>query len=87
VFDKKNRMTVKILTFGIARDIVGSSTFETHINEGSTVADLKNALLERYPRFGTLASLMIAVNTEYGNETTVLSERDEIAIIPPVAGG
>jgi molybdopterin converting factor subunit 1 len=87
VFNKKNRMTVKILTFGIARDIVGSSTFETQINEGSTVADLKNALLERYPRFGTLASLMIAVNAEYGNEATVLSERDEIAIIPPVAGG
>jgi molybdopterin synthase sulfur carrier subunit len=80
-------MTVKILTFGIARDIVGNSTFETQIREGATVADLKKALLERYPRFETLASLMIAVNAEYGNEATVLSERDEIAIIPPVAGG
>ena len=27
-------MTIKILTFGIARDIVGSSTFETQITEG-----------------------------------------------------
>ena len=80
-------MRLKILTFGIARDIIGGSTFETQITEGSTVADLKKELLEKYPRFGTLASLMIAVNTEYGNEETVLSEGDEIAIIPPVAGG
>lgn len=80
-------MTINILTFGIARDIIGSSTFSIALPEGATVADLKQYLLQQYPRFINLASLMIAVNAEYGVETTVLSEKDEIALIPPVAGG
>ena len=80
-------MTIKILTFGIARDIIGSSIFETQITEGATVTDLKQHLLDKYPRFGNLASLMIAVNEEYGQDNTILQEKDEIALIPPVAGG
>ncbi len=80
-------MTINILTFGIARDIIGSSTFDMSLPEGASVADLKQHLLEQYPRFISLASLMIAVNAEYGVETTILTEKDEIALIPPVAGG
>ena len=80
-------MTLEILTFGIARDIIGSSVFSVDITEGATVDELKQLILARYPRFISLSSLMIAVNTEYGNETTVLRENDEIALIPPVSGG
>lgn len=80
-------MTIKILTFGIARDIIGSSIFDVSLTEGSTVVDLKKHLLSIYPRFADLSSLMIAVNAEYGSEETVLKEEDEIALIPPVAGG
>lgn len=80
-------MVLNILAFGIARDIVGKSTFDFNVTEGSTVEDLKKAILEAYPRFGNLASLMIAVNAEYGQDSTILNEKDEIALIPPVAGG
>jgi molybdopterin converting factor subunit 1 len=80
-------MTIKILTFGIARDIVGKTLLEFPTTEGLTVAQLKQQLLEKYPRFINLASLMIAVNTEYGQEDTIIGENDEIALIPPVAGG
>jgi molybdopterin converting factor small subunit len=80
-------MTLKILTFGIARDIIGKSVLEHETTEGVTVDMLKGELLEKYPRFGNLASLMVAVNTEYGVSDTVLKENDEIALIPPVAGG
>ncbi len=80
-------MTIHILTFGIARDIIGSSILDVALPEGATVTDLKQYLLQQYPQFISLASLMIAVNAEYGVETTVLSEKDEIALIPPVAGG
>jgi molybdopterin synthase sulfur carrier subunit len=80
-------MTLKILTFGIARDIIGKSTFELETTEGVTVEALKQQLLAQFPRFGNLASLMVAVNTEYGVSGTILKESDEIALIPPVAGG
>ncbi len=80
-------MTINIITFGIARDIIGGSTLSIALPERSTVADLKQYLLEQYPKFINLSSLMIAVNAEYGIDTTVLTEKDEIALIPPVAGG
>ena len=80
-------MTIKILTFGIARDIIGKSLFEVEFTEGGTVEQLKAQLLKTYPRFGNLTSLMIAVNEEYGVNETVISEKDDIALIPPVAGG
>jgi molybdopterin converting factor subunit 1 len=80
-------MTLKILTFGIARDIIGGSTFNVEMPDNATVADLKQQLLNAYPRFGNLSSLLIAVNEEYGDDETPLHERDDIALIPPVSGG
>ena len=80
-------MILEILTFGIARDIIGNSILRIEMTEGATVDGLKRHILEQYPRFIALSSLMIAVNTEYGNDTTVLHEGDEIALIPPVSGG
>ena len=80
-------MTLEILTFGIARDIIGSSILKIEMIEGATSDDLKRLILEQYPRFIALSSLMIAVNAEYGNENIVLQEGDEIALIPPVSGG
>jgi molybdopterin converting factor small subunit len=80
-------MTLKILTFGIARDIIGGSTFAFDTKEGATVAELKQQLLGTYPRFGNLSSLLIAVNEEYGDDETVICASDDIALIPPVSGG
>lgn len=80
-------MILKILTFGIARDIVGGSTVNFETPEGTTVAVLKQALLLSYPIFGNLSSLLIAVNEEYGDDETMINEGDDIALIPPVSGG
>ncbi len=48
---------------------------------------LKSKLLDTYPDFSKLKSLRIAVNEAYGNEELVLTERDEVVLIPPVSGG
>lgn len=80
-------MILQILTFGIARDIVGASTLQLETPEVLTVAQLKQQLLSEYPQFGALSSLLIAVNAEYGADDTLINERDELALIPPVSGG
>ncbi len=79
-------MKIKVLAFGIAKDIFGSPTAELDII-GDTTADLKDALETTYPRLRQLASYMVAVNNEYAQDNSQLTERDEIAIIPPVSGG
>jgi molybdopterin converting factor subunit 1 len=80
-------MEISILAFGIAKDIFGASSINIQLNEAATTAELKTTLEAQYPRLEQLASYMVAVNNEYAQDTTGITERDEIAIIPPVSGG
>lgn len=80
-------MTLQIMAFGIAREIVGVRVLVFEVPAALTVGELKKQLLERYPAFGNLSSLFVAVNAEYGADDTPLAEPDEIALIPPVSGG
>jgi molybdopterin synthase sulfur carrier subunit len=76
----------RIKAFGITREILGARemVFETQVQ---TVAAVKNELVERYPRLSQLRSLYLAVNNSYAEDIQLLSENDEIALIPPVSGG
>lgn len=83
-----NRMKkIKVLAFGISREILGDRVLEIQLNNGHTVADLRAHLASKYPGILGLKSLFIAVNNEYASDGQVLDEADEIAIIPPVSGG
>lgn len=80
-------MKIEILAFGIAKDILDKKTIVFELEDKGNINDLKKALVAKYPDFEKLASLAIAVNSEYRTDDFVLSENDEIAIIPPVSGG
>ena len=76
----------RVKAFGIAREILGGK--ETAVDmDGQTVASLRRQLLEKYPDLAGLRSLLIAVNNTYADDHQILSESDEIAVIPPVSGG
>jgi molybdopterin synthase sulfur carrier subunit len=79
-------MKVRILAFGIAKQIFGSNNLEIEF-EGSTSSDLKTDLEKQYPGLKKLPAYMIAVNQEYASGQTAINRNDEIAIIPPVSGG
>jgi molybdopterin converting factor subunit 1 len=79
-------MTVKVLAFGIAKEIFGSSAIELSLDD-NTVAGLKAKLEEKYPRLKQIASYAVAVNNEYAADNLELKANDEIAVIPPVSGG
>jgi molybdopterin synthase sulfur carrier subunit len=80
-------MKLNILAFGIAKDIFGGSSIELPLNENATVADMKKILESQYPKLKQLASYLVAVNSEYAEDSVAVNEKDEIAIIPPVSGG
>lgn len=80
-------MRIKVLAFGIAKDIIEGSTTELDLEEGRNVGNLKDALCQRFPEFTKLKSLSIAVNANYQDDQYVLQENDEVVIIPPVSGG
>jgi len=78
---------MRVLLFGITKEIVGKQ--EIFIQDASIVEvkDLLAQLKQEYPALNKLKSLMIAVNDEYAQSNQKLSERDEVALIPPVSGG
>jgi molybdopterin converting factor subunit 1 len=79
-------MKYKVKAFGVTKDILGGKEMVVEV-AGQTVADLRKQLLTDYPKLEGLRSLMIAVNNTYADQTDMLQENDEIALIPPVSGG
>ncbi len=80
-------MKVNVLAFGIAKDIFGSSSVDVELPDHGTTSNLKQLLEDLYPRLKHLVCYMVAVNNEYASDEGLLTEKDEIAIIPPVSGG
>lgn len=81
-------MKIKILAFGIVKDIFGSPsiTMEIEKNEIKVVA-LKKILESKYKDLKALASYLVAINNNYASLNDTIKEKDEVAVIPPVSGG
>ena len=80
-------MTVTVRLFAFYADKLGTSEIQLDLHEGSTVADAV-ARMATMPGGSALpASPLVAVNRKYASAATGLEAGDEVAIIPPVAGG
>lgn len=82
-------MKIKVLFFASARESTGVTQAEIELAESATTEDLKKVIQETYPRlsFEKNTNLKLAINRRYVTEITVLRDRDEVAVIPPIAGG
>ncbi len=83
---KQIEVTVKF--FAAPREALGVDEVTLALPGGSTVAVLLERLADAYPALRPyLASLSVAVNRTYVDNATVLHAGDEVACLPPVAGG
>jgi MoaE-MoaD fusion protein len=81
-------MRVRVLFFGMLREMAGKSSDSVELADGASVRDLLAAYEPNMPGLKSmLASLALAVNQQYADAATVLQENDEIALLPPVSGG
>ena len=81
-------VAVRTLFFASYRDLVGTPELAVELGEGATVSDLVAELRGRGRGFGSLpADPAVAVNRRYAALSERLSSGDEVAFIPPVAGG
>ena len=81
-------MRVKVLFFGMLKDIVGISEDSLEVAEGEPVAAVFDRYARRYPRMGEMASsIVLARNQQFCDRSTPVTEGDEIAFLPPVSGG
>ena len=80
-------MKIKVIAYGIAKDILKSKEKSWDIGSETTIASFKKNLLTEYPSFANLTKLSFAVGEEYREDSFSLSDGDEVVIIPPVSGG
>ena len=87
--DRDRPVDITVLLFAAHRELAGgrADTVVT-LPERATVDVLLAELRARGGEWASLPSrAAVAVNRRYANGDTVLDEGDEVALIPPVAGG
>ena len=81
-------MQVKVRLFAAFREVVGRNALTVDAPQGSTVGQVVERLRADYPSLGPAAAgAMLALNQEYVDPSTAVSDGDELALIPPVSGG
>lgn len=80
------RVTVRF--FGPAGDWVGQPQAEYGLAGPARLGDLVDLMAARHPRLAAgAAAVRFAINEEYADLSIPLADGDEVAVIPPVAGG
>ncbi len=77
-------MKIKILLFGILSTLAKSRELE--YTDILSIKELKHKLFNQHPELKQY-QFQVYVNQQAVNETQILKEGDEIALIPPFAGG
>jgi molybdopterin synthase catalytic subunit len=81
-------MHVRVKLFGSVREETGRKEFDVALPAGAQIADLRALLGRDHPIFDRYGDrLRVSVNYEFAGEDRELSEGDEVAFLPPVAGG
>jgi MoaE-MoaD fusion protein len=81
-------MRVRVLFFGLLKEIAGKSADEIDLGEGASVRDVLAHYERALPRWRmSVSSIAMAVNQQYAGPGTPLNDNDEIALLPPVSGG
>ena len=81
-------MQVSVLYFGVLRDIFRREKELVALPAGATVETLLDHYRGLAPdQRGLWNSVAVAVNQEYARKDRLISEGDEVAMLPPVSGG
>jgi molybdopterin converting factor subunit 1 len=81
-------MQIRVLFFGVLKELVGRSSETIELPEGARVEAVLRHYSRQAPRFqAMLPSLALSVNQEYSSSDSVLRPGDEVALLPPVSGG
>lgn len=82
---------ITIRLFGLTKTLAGNQgTLSLALNGGQRVKDLVGLLDSGYPQIGELIhkkKVLVSVNQEIAHEDTAIKDGDEVALLPPFAGG
>ena len=83
-----DKVRVKVLFFGMLRDIVGRAEEHIDVEDGASLQALFQRYARQFPRLGEMeSSIVLAANHEFQDRSATIHDGDEIAFLPPVSGG
>jgi sulfur-carrier protein len=80
-------MEVRVLLFASYADAFGAPSVAVPLREGATVKELLAKVKEMAVGHSLPPAPLVAVNQDYAAPGDVIRAGDEVALIPPVAGG
>lgn len=81
-------MQIRVLFFGVLKDIAGRGTELVDLPEPAKLSDLLLYLQQQTPRLNVhFPSTAISINQVYARPDSILKPGDEVALLPPVSGG
>jgi molybdopterin converting factor subunit 1 len=80
-------MSVTVLLFASYADALGATSVTLDLPSEATVADVLARLRVRPGAERLPPTPLVAVNERYATPASVVRAGDEVAVIPPVAGG
>ena len=80
-------MEVRVLLFASYADAFGSPNLAVTLRDGATVKELLAKVKEMAVGHSLPPAPLIAINQEYASPGAIVRAGDEVALIPPVAGG
>jgi len=81
-----SQATVRLRFFAGYREVLGMGEITRPLAPGSTAQALWDALVSEHPDLAQWPP-SVAVNGEWSAPDAVLADGDEVAFLPPIAGG
>ncbi len=81
---------VKVRFFAIIKNLAGKEDAQFDVGGSIKLKDLIGMIEKDFPKVGEMLrakKVLISVNQEIGNDDMLVKDGDEIAILPPFAGG
>lgn len=82
------KVRVKVLFFGMLRDITGRSEESIEVADGARLDSVFDHYATQFPRLrGLQSSIVLACNHQFCDRSVAVHDNDEVAFLPPVSGG
>lgn len=81
-------MRIRVLFFGVVRDIIGLREDQIEVPDGARLESIFELYGNRFPRLRDISNnVVLALNQQFADRAAVAQDGDEVAFLPPVSGG
>jgi molybdopterin converting factor small subunit len=84
-------MMITVRLFGMTKLLAGNQgSLSLNVANGRQVKDLVSAIEASHPAIGELIQkkkVLVSVNQDIAQDKTIINDGDEVALLPPFAGG